>query len=352
MENVPFINDSNFNEIVNRVNFNSFDAICSQIGDFIDHSPFMSKNISFFILECINYNRAFEDAFKIRIFEKSGNSDIDLSRCIYATYLGANTNICEIKAVSNIFSSQTLESEELKNYDNRIENFYCLSILREMCFDLRECVGKLLYLSPECVINAIIKDQSFFNLSVLVKMCKYLDFFEILASKINQITKKNEIIGSIFLNYFSDLNKIRNTNFKEASGQQEAKNEVMRSLLQGDSLDYCLKIANKQSLGILLNKKFEDQQLKKISLAVFNEVGMEAKTKSEFFDSFILLTSPSISHFLSYLEQFKKKFKLTKKEQIEFIAKLKTFHSQNTGYLEIAIEKLLAFKIVKKENLK
>lgn len=351
MEDLAFIRESNFDTIVTRIDFNSMDEINTIVSAFIDHAPFMSQIISRFLVECINCNEKFKESFERIITENSNDSYIKLSRCIYAAYLGAQTNIPEIKSISNVFNHIKISSEELKNHDNSLDDFYCFSILKEMKFSLRDCIDQLSFFPPNCIINNIIKDQSFFNLSVLIQMCRYLEFLEVLASKIDQIQKKKELIACIFLNYSNYHDKFRNNNSEESRNFDERK-EIMNRLIQSDVLEYCLKVSNKQSLGNLLNQKFDEPVLRKISFLVFKELEPEFKSKSDFFDGFILLTSPSISHFLSYLEQFKNHFKLKDQEQIDFVLKLKTFHSNNTGYLDIAIEKLLKFKILKPKNIK
>lgn len=348
MENLPFLNDSNFYEIVDKVNFSSVEDIISTLNDFIDYAPFMSRIISLFMVECMKNNILFEDAFRKRIELKSGNPEIDLSRCIYATYLGAFTNLKNIQIISSIFETVKVECNEINNFGGKIEIFYSLTILKKLSFNLRDCVARLSVLPLDCVLDAIIMDQSLFAMSVLIQMCKYVDFLEILKYKIDQIKLKKEIIACIFINYSSEQDKHNSEDFR-ISNTGEKRKELMRGLIQGEVLDYCLKVANKELLSILLKRNFNDPVLSKISLEVFQ--GMSFNSKNEFFEAFLKLTSPSISHFLSYLEQFKTHFKLNEQEQIDFVALLKAFHCENTGYLSVVIPKLVAFGIVKNENV-
>jgi hypothetical protein len=339
MESIHSLTIENFQEIVYRIDFTQVDQVFNTISMFIDNAPFMARVVSFLIEECCFKNKAFDELFRKHFESKSGIPDIDLSRCIYASYLGARTNISEISKVSNTFSSISITSDELKNYENNLEIFYSFAILKHLSFNKKICTEKLMILNPTNVIKAIIRDQSPFNISILIQTAQYLDFLEIIAKSIDQLTLKNEIIACIFINFFSSPAVYYQSGYGE-----RLENSIMKRLIKGDALEFCLKVADREMLGRLLNENFECPCSEKISIESFKE--MNFKSKGEFFDAFLKLTSPSISHFLSYLEMFKQDFKLNETERAELLDSIKKFHSQNVGYLTIALGKLVEFGIV------
>lgn len=112
-----------------------------------------------------------------------------------------------------------------------------------------------------------------------------------------------------------------------------------------DVINYCVDVVDRNNLGLLLEKNFKEPTLSYISHEDFKE--MKFKTKLDFLKNFTLLTSPSVSHFLTYLEIYKNEFVLTKKQQKDFIMILNDFHVDNNGYLKIIMPKLECFGVIK-----
>ncbi|ELA41200.1 uncharacterized protein VICG_01799 [Vittaforma corneae ATCC 50505] len=343
MKHILCLARENFNEVVEKTDFHDTKGLISILRDMIDHAPFASSIMSRFIVECINRNPSLESRIRDVLKESTADRDAAFSRCIYATYLGAKTNIPDIEPVSSIFSSLALESHEINNFENRLENFYCHSIIRELRCNDRECLLRLSELPHECVIDYAVKDQNMFNTSLIIQMCRFYGFLESLEKRLPEFKMKNEIIASIFMNYFSDSN-IYSSRGKEPSDALDNEAGILRKLMTGNTLDYCLKVCNKYYLGLLLGRKFQDFQLPQISHSQFCK--MKFSNVKEFLDAFLKLTSPSVSHFFSYLEYYKDKFRLKEDDKKLFVELLREFHKDNPVYLEIVLRKLSKFHVI------
>lgn len=343
MRHVLCLARENFNEAVEKTDFYDTEGLSSVLRDMIDHAPFASKIMSLFIVECINRNPSLERKIRGVLEENTADKDVALSRCIYAACLGAKTNIPEVEPVRSVFPFLVLEAQDISRLGNRIEDFYCYSIIKELKCNRRECLLRLSGLSHECVIRHIIKDQSPFNISLVIQMCRFYGFLESLEKKLPEFKMKKEIVASIFTNHFSDSSVYSNSGVG-ASYAFNSEVNTLRRLVTGDTLDYCLKVCNKYYLGLLLGRKFHDPQLPHISHSQFCE--MKFGSSKEFLDAFLRLTSPSVSHFFSYLEYYKDKFRLSENDKKLFAELLKTFHKDNPAYLEIVLGKLIKFSII------
>lgn len=346
MDNIPFLTEANFYEVADRINYSDQDKLLRILGDMIDYAPFMSRIITRLILECIRSNPCYESAIRERIVNKSENQEINLSRCVYGACLGARTNLARIQQVSQIFSDLDLECREIEKHEGRVEVFFCSSILKRLSFNKKECILRLSMLPFDSIISAIQKDQSLFNISLMIQMCRYLGFLPELEKHIDGFEKKSEIIAMIFISFFSNQSVYTDRSKNESI---EAEKQILARLITGEVLEYCLKVANRRFLGMLLKREFQDGNLRKISHQEFKS--MDFNDKRDFFNGFLALTSPSISHFLSYLEIYKDRFVLNSEDQALLVAMIREAHANDPGYRDVAISKLQKFGIVSNKNL-
>lgn len=341
MIGLQFLDSLNVDEFLDQLSKTGYNETIQILKDIIDHAPFISAVASKLIEGSIGMKETIRPDIEKILQEKTDDSDVNLSRCIYATYLGAKTTLSDkIKTTSSLFGNLTVECSEIENFENRIEDFYCHSILKELSFNKKECFAKLNTLPFNTIVNTISKNQSIFNISILIQMCRFYGFLEALEPKIDSFKMKNEIISSIFINFFSEDSVYSTSCSKEV----EKEKEILKRLISNETLDYCLKVANKKYLGLLLGTKYENVSLPSISQIEFEE--MKFETKQEFFDAFLKLTSPSVSHFFSYLEFYKSKFKLSEQEKEMFVDQLKDFHKEDSEYLDIVLDKLLKFRLI------
>lgn len=340
MNQIPFLEGGNFTEIVKAVDFADTGELLDVLEDMIDHAPFASRITSQFISEAISRNSELEESLRNTLQKTPDDRDAALSRCIYAAYLGAKTNLPSIEAVSSVFASLTVECNELTHFDNQIDVFYCHSLLKELKCNKRECLFRLSTLPHDCVIDHIVKNQDPFNVSMIVLLCRFFGFLISLEKRLPEFKMKNEIVASIVINHFSELGAFPE-NLDAPNGIFGEERAVLRRLITGETLEYCLKVCNKYFLGLLLDTRFDDPQLPRISRKRFEETKFSGT--ADFLKAFIELTSPSVSHFLSYLEFYKDRFKLSEEEKRLFVDLLKDFHKQNPAYLDIVLGKLQKF---------
>lgn len=341
MINLQFLDALNVDEFVDQISRINYNETIEILKNIIDHAPFISPIAYKLIQESVYMKENIKPDIENILKEKTDDADVNLSRCIYATYLGAKTNLSDkIKRDSSFFEDVTIECLEIAKFENKIENFYCHSILKELRFSKKECFAKLKTLPFDTIIDVISKDQSIFNISILILMCRFYGFLELLEPKISLFKMKNQIIASIFINFFSDDSVYSTSCSKEAENEKE----ILKRLLTHETLDYCLKVVNKKYLGLLLGITYSGVSLPSITQSEFEE--MKFETKAQFFSAFLKLTSPSVSHFFSYLEFYKNQFKLDENEKEIFLNQLKEFHKENKEYLEIVLDKLNRFGLI------
>lgn len=346
MNDIPFLTESNFYEVCERINYSDKEPLLRTLRDMIDYAPFMSRIISRFMLVCIKNNPECESEIRERIGAPSENPEINLSRCIYGALMGAKTNLSRIQQVSQIFSDMIMECREMEKYQDKVENFFCVSVLKRLSFNKKECALRLSMLPPGCVVSTILRDQSLSNISLMVQACKYHELLPELEKQINGFERKNDIIAMVFINFFSSRSVYSD---RHRNDKIEKEKQILSRLIVGDTFKHCLKVGNREFLGMLLKKEFRDSETKKITYNEFR--GMHFNTKRDFFCSFLALTSPSVSHFLSYLEIYKDRFVLSHEEQAMLVDMIREMHANNLGYADIVISKLLKFRIISSKTL-
>ncbi|KAM0680609.1 hypothetical protein GINT2_001297 [Glugoides intestinalis] len=339
MENIPFLNKLNFEETISRTDFQDTGRLIPVIKDMIDYAPFASDITCKFILEALKINKNLKSIIKELLEEKADDADINISRCIYATYFGAKTNINEIRPISEYFNGLTVICEEFEGKECSVEHFCINTVIKMLSFNIKECLLRLKEYPFDQVIDVLIKKQNSFNESLVIYMCRFYGFLETLEKRIDEFPRKDVIIACIFINFFSD-----NDTYLKSNKHIDTEKNLLHRLITGSTLDYCLLVCNREKLGLLLERNFPEPKLPHILHSQFKEASFESK--KDFFESFLKLTSPSISHFLSYLEFYKNEFKLTAPEQAEFKEILCDFHKENLRYSSIALQKLKEFKIL------
>lgn len=337
----------NFNQFVSSLEHAREEEVSDIFCDFIDNVPFMAKIISQLALHYIDFNPNFKSKLLSFILEESGSSDVKLSRCIYAAYFGANTNISDqIPKISALLSHHTVESGAIAEYENDLNVFYCSIILKNLGYNKRECINRLLTLSPDGLIKGIAMDQSLFNISILIQACGSLPMLEALEKLIHLFNMKNHIIALVFIsNYSSDA--CYNGMSRNPTIEQEK--EIMKRLISGDALDYCLKTVNRKFLGLLLDRHLPEPAFSRITHKEFRAMHFECK--NDFLKAFLDLTSPSVSHFFSYLEIYKSEFMLEDENKKAFVEMLRECHKENPRYIEVVLPKMVSFGIISEADM-
>lgn len=334
MQEIPFLSSENFDHIFNKIDLNNTSEFISVISDLINHAPFASEITSDFISKCIYKNPTIqEDILKI-LSEKPENSEIATNKAIYGAYLGAKTQISIITPISSIFSNISLDSNKIDNF-NILQEYYCHSIISELHLCRKECILRLKAIPLDILLEYFVKNQTLINISFLIQMCNDFSFFQKFEKRHLEFKMKNEIIASIFTTIYCIFEVFNNPD------EFEEDFSILRRIIVNDTYDYCLKACNTYYLGLLFNKRIDEPYFSKITLNDFNS--MKFSSSSEFFDAFLKLTSPSVSHFFSYLQFFKDKFNLNENDKNLFIEKIKEFHSNNPAYLQIVLERVPKF---------
>lgn len=342
MDLIILLKEHNIDGIFDRFDFRNTQKSIEFLSDLIKYAPFLSKSSSLLITEAISINPNLRAPISSLLTSRSDDASVELSKCIYAAYLGANTNIFEPCYPDGVFTDLSITCNEIEKYNGNVERFYVYSILSQLSLQKKECLMFLRNLPYDFTVDAIISDQSIQNISILIHMCKFYGFLEILEKKLSLFEKKNEIIGCIFCNYFSE----RDLYTRDVDSSLSHEIQVMKKILsEPEVLEYCKKVANPEYLGLITGNITPVTEKPKMSYAEFSE--LKFKNKDQFFDAFLELSSPSVSHFFTYLEMYRDKFKLTKKEKENFINKIRNMHREDIAYIEIVENKLKEYNFIK-----
>jgi len=331
MDQIPFLARENFNETLGRTDLQNIEDLMPVLKDMIDYAPFASRITAQFVSEAIHENPKIEARITSILQEVSTDLNVMLSRCIFAAQLGARTNIPGIDPVSTLLSSLTLESAEIVKFE-RVENFYCHSIVQELRCNKRECLIRLSSLPYDCVLDYFLKHQTPYNISLVAHMCRLRGFLASLERRIDEFEMKAEIVALAFTNYFG-------------RGSSNDERAILRRLITGETLAYCLKVCNREELGLVLGSSFEEPRLVHITASEFK--AKTFNTTDEFLKAFVELTSPSVTHFFSYFEYYKDRFRLLSGDDKRLLLEqLREFHGDSSAYVDIVVDNLTRFKII------
>ncbi|EOB13786.1 hypothetical protein NBO_59g0008 [Nosema bombycis CQ1] len=429
--NIPKLSNSNYDEMLKEASCASEDLLKEIFKDIISFMPYKNEIMSDFILDLKNTD-CNGDCNNLPVSNPSSNTPISnnpnftnilfsllndlihsndlfilISSVVYSKRLGFNLNFSEFK-ISPIenkinFSDSSLEMNEVDKikileFLERIKEFifeyeqvqfgdeeffiyfFCISILKNFKFSIKECVNELrstaedqIIISSIIIYSNITKDEDIvFLTSILLKIIN-LENYEMVLKGFPFMNKnfRDFLITMIHENYLiknyhksnehknynehlkndqhkSNLNDHHHKSDRNFPFSKDQDLNKIKEFVDDLTLDVLSKFCNLENL-IQFLPEFKE----KIEIPLIKPIPKEKfvihKDREKFFKDFCLLGSPSVSHFLSYLEIYKKEFKLSEEDQRLFLEVFSRIFIKRKSFTGIILGKMVKFGIIKRE---
>lgn len=330
-----FITKNSLEYLLKAHDYDDIQSTIKILKDFIEHAPFLSELISQFILACTEKNSIYEEEIVNLINEVETDKFIKISKFCYANNLGFKTNGNHFESP---FNKYELECPEFEEFNNDFELFYCHSILKELSFNKAEICLNLKVRDKKKIIKSLFTSKESICKAVLVDLSKNTEFLIEVLHSINLCEEKFKILPLLFVSYLSN-----DMFYSDNSNNAEEIRELFRGFI-AEKPDVFINNCGKKFLNKLMNSNLIEPKIETMKLEDFKTLKLD--DKMEFLSKFIILASPSVSHFLSYLEMYKEHFVLNSTEKEQFVKMLNEFHISNPSYLSIIIPKLKKFNII------
>ncbi|KAF9765024.1 hypothetical protein NGRA_0044 [Nosema granulosis] len=348
--NIVRLNESNYEEIFKEFNETEDSLKESILRDVIGYLPQKNEIISKLIVESelLETNSDFIKNILTGLLDSS-TTEVLISTAIYAKRLGFKINLEEIEIISNqekcteMNPTINLEdstknsiveylekirrfAKEVNNDNDPLPYFYCIATIKNFKFSVPECVRELSEMALEDVI-----------LSSVVFLSDSEDPVYLTAIFLRTMKEDNPRLFEFMQKSFRDflLAMMHENNLLQKSH---------RRFLDQQSVEIMLRFVNPENFYQSFPEyKQEHPPIKPIRKDGFVVSG----DKKKFFQDFCLLGSPSVSHFLAYLEIHKKHFKLTEEEQKEFLEIFQKIFKNRKSFSRIILGKMKLFGILK-----
>ncbi|KAF7683213.1 hypothetical protein TCON_1577 [Astathelohania contejeani] len=285
------------------------------------------------------------------------------------------------ESLKNMLSSKLDRLTQIEKFTNTSNGdiYLAKQIFNVFMFDPHECCTYTLkYFNDSQFSDTIaglflyLEEKGHFNsmeISLIIKLSKHEYFLKQFYAIIKQ-TKKSENISEIITNFINSAmawiyeqyynGHIKHFECKQYTPENSLEelmefksllNEgVVREMIKYSDCDELIKFLPEELKEfVVIPTTFSyDENVKMLKSSYKNGCINKLKTieKVDFYHAFFKLTSPSISHFLTYLEAFQSYFILTNDEQTVFCEIMREYVKNKPIYKKIVTNKLLLFKII------
>lgn len=363
MDRLFFITPELVDRVVESIDLTKKNEIFPYLRTTINEIPVVAPTLSYFIVKCCRFDNSYKE-FITEIFKEEPTDYIaDISRSIYAVYLGAKVDDALVFPKYSVFDSVThpspdyslIDSAIQKVYPNRADTtllrfpvFVAHSIIQKMVYNKHECLYRLKKLTDfEIIVSMLIK-CNMADISMAVFLSKNPKFLNILLDYIDLFDERPKILSLIFSSYYISSNELVEDVLSPFDDSELFGK--FRSCFDDEVLEHSIRICNREALSEFLGRHVSKQRFTNIPSSEF--ITRNFKSKHEFWNAFIEAASPTPTHFLSYLEYFKDRFVLSEEEQVTFVKMLQAYHKDNPVYLDVVLNKMIKFNIIRSKLIK
>lgn len=288
----------------------------------------------------LNFDVLFEE-FKIKSIENS-------------PFKGLTFPLSEVKKIKILEYLERIRQFVLRGSPeettiNQFIYFFCISIVKNFKFSTVECVKELNELTVDDIIFTSIifltdEEEHVYLFSLLLKLIKPNNYHFVL-SLFDLMDKafRDFFIAMAHENYLQKkITKDENWPFNKPEDLVKVK-----SYIDEETVDVLLRFISPSSLTKFIPEYKDKLEVPPIR-CILKKDFLISSNKEKFFKDFCLLGSPSVSHFLSYLEIYKDYFRLNKDEQRLF---LKVFYGtfvNRKSFNRIVLGKMALFGMLDK----
>lgn len=322
------------------------------ISDCIAFLPHKNEIISKYILDVDkkeNCKEKIKDIIKEHL--ESERVEVLLSTVLYAKRLGIDLAFEEIKITGSGFHGMTVQMSEVSKikvleYLERIRQFilegdgqrtdvdvlvyfFCISIIKNFRFSVTECLRELRSLADDKVILTAIaflsdSEEPAYLLSLTLRLPEPHHLLHLPMDK-----RLRDLLIALLL-----------------TGSPLPWSPRLKEFIDDETVDVLVGLVPLDYLASYLPEYNLDTS--PIS-SIRKEDFTISKSKEKFFRDFCLLGSPSVSHFLSYLEIYKDHFILSEEDQRLFVDIFRGIFGSRRSFSRIILSKMVLFGILDKK---
>ena len=361
MENILNITERNAEDLYSVIREVPVEEALDEMEHFIDTMPGCARALSMLISAWIKERPEIKEKIEGHL-KKATDDKISLaSRLICAGYMGATVRITINNPVSDVLSGCSIRHRmpseftaaatslckkvQIAQEEALLSVFSAHAIIQKFTFSKAETLYRLRDKSHQTIIEAMLIKESDADIGIISDMCRRHGFLDVLAANITRFRRRTHIVGIIFLGYFSGVDPGENFNSGKPLGTKQAR-DCFLSMFTLEAEQFCRRIGSVDSLNKLVGRDYKDVTVPHSKYSKYRDV--EFKDDESFFKAFLELSSPTPTHFLSYLEFYEDRFSsLSSSSRLLFLTLLKEFHKGNEPYLEIILPRLYASGLVK-----
>ncbi|EPR78079.1 hypothetical protein SLOPH_2285 [Spraguea lophii 42_110] len=232
-------------------------------------------------------------------------------------------------------------------------------------FDRNECVNQLIkyydvqnynYLCKGIFLAEEQNRGDFFYVALVIVLAKSEGFLKVLYSMLDETNNsfKNKLLAFIFEQYYSPAFNIKLEYVSELYNPETHEEEIkiFRTIVDDSTIKEMEKYSSIDALNQFFNLNLEETIIPGDGCIDIRDKDVKElmdMDKIMFFTSFCFYCSDSITHFLTYLELYRKCFILNDDEQRIFLEVFRKFFINRKSFRKFVLQKILKFKMIKKE---
>lgn len=387
MVNLLNLNALNYEEALSFCKNTDKKDVINIFKDCFLYAPHKVDSISRLIVDLCHDNSSFIQDIKDLTKLTCSSVKTYVSFLIYCKSLNCKVSQIKVKVVENdFFKDEKIEivnevevneflndleifidnirmnlDEDIKNNlvnFNEISFFKIISIIENYQFDIYECLDVLHkeYSTYEIFIGILFlinnsSINSFYLINLYLRSIYNEENSKILL-KIFPIMKKDTRDRLIAFIYEWFINRRKFKNLHEENIPFETPEEILelKKFIDKDTVEELRKFLSLQSLELFIPEFKSIYEVGSINSIKKEDLDFN-KNKKDFYRDFCLLGSPSVSHFLSYLEIYKNEMKMDEEQQKIFLEIFCEIFSNRTSFKKIVIDKMVKFNFIKSELL-
>lgn len=378
---IPRINDTNYERTVAEVlAFEDRTETLKAIRDVITMMPHKSTLVSRLMGDLARSRLDLKDEMVRMVNSVASSSNIDhlLSAAFTIKRLGLRGSdvfswVKDVPSIGNpVFGQDTFAQpspdilekcgEEVERIEKMagmggIEEMVCtMQVIKNFEFSVRECLFQLSFVSdPVRLIDAaraVVSRERMVYLSViLIEYARRQDFLKMVLERLPGFDTefRDTFLPLLFESFYSPGRE--NSVFVSSSysplGNDEEM-ELFRSLVTEDTIKVMRRISGPDKTQRFLSNgaevRMDRTEIAAMSREEFEQT--EFVDREAFFEGLCRLGSPSVSHFLAYLEMYKDDFVLSDEEQRMFLSVFSRMFGDSESFRHIVLGKMSLFKML------
>lgn len=380
---IPRINAMNHKRtLAEALNSTDREGTFCAIKDVIELMPHRSLLISNFINDLVRSDESFENGTKRLIGEISNGKDIDalisaaftIKRLgfdgshifswvenipvIQSSLLHKATFVAPPKELLEKCSEKVIEVVKVAGKDDFEKVLYAMQIIRNFEFSIQECLAQLgsVYNSKQLVaaIRLLHNRKNILYISALaIELARKKGFLKDLLSELPGFDAgfRDTLLSLLFESFYSrpeDKSVYPNDSYVPLRFDEEVK--LFDSLVTDETMRVMETISGASKVREFfpdMSRNDKKPEVKSINREEFENI--DFKDREGFFRGFCHLGSPSISHFLTYLEIYKDHFVLSEEDQKLFLSVFCEMFDASEVFGDVIIGKMILFKILDQE---